>query len=187
MDGVNQISIKKYSLIALIFALCAAVVVPAIYFAVFHGPILEKQEAWGQFGDFLGGVLNPIFSFSSLMALLLTLYLQGKQTEVAVSTLIASEKESNAAKKELVNTSRLLTEIAADIRRSSNAANVSAELSALTATLSVLDGAGAREERIGGILAMNRREEIHVQRERIAQRVIELAQALSADGRNTSQ
>lgn len=184
MDNLNLSSLKKYSLIALLFASAAVLIVPLFYFIVFHGSLTDKQEVWGQFGDFLGGVLNPILSFLSLMALLLTLYLQGKQTDVAVNSLLASEKESNSAKAELVKTSNLLAEIAADIKRNSNAANLATELSALTATLAVLDGAGTREERVGGVLAMTRREEIHKQRERIANRVIELTENLPTESQN---
>ena len=35
-----------------------------IYFSVFDGDYSLKQEVWGQFGDFIGGTLNPIFSRS---------------------------------------------------------------------------------------------------------------------------
>ncbi len=36
----------------------------------------DKPEAWGVFGDFIGGVLNPILSFSTLIAVLYSLKIQ---------------------------------------------------------------------------------------------------------------
>jgi uncharacterized membrane protein len=39
----------------------------------------DQQQDWGLFGDFVGGVLNPIFAFLSLLALLLTVILQNKE------------------------------------------------------------------------------------------------------------
>lgn len=38
-----------------------------------------KPEDWGTFGDYVGGVLNPFFSFLALIALLLTINIQTLQ------------------------------------------------------------------------------------------------------------
>jgi hypothetical protein len=38
------------------------------YFKIFNGPFSAKQEVWGQFGDLVGGLLNPALSFYALMA-----------------------------------------------------------------------------------------------------------------------
>ncbi|MCG6153120.1 putative phage abortive infection protein [Leptospira bandrabouensis] len=43
----------------------------------------DKIETWGVFGDFIGGVLNPILSFSTLIAVLYSLKIQRDEfTEV---------------------------------------------------------------------------------------------------------
>lgn len=42
----------------------------------------EIRAAWGTFGDFMGGVLNPILSFLGLIALLFTIALQSKELEL---------------------------------------------------------------------------------------------------------
>lgn len=46
------------------------------YVSVFSTYVLNDQEKWGQFGDYFGGVLNPILSFFAFIALLVTLRTQ---------------------------------------------------------------------------------------------------------------
>lgn len=53
------------------------------YFRHFHSGFSSDQDVWGQFGDFLGGTLNPILSFLSLLALVFTVVLQARQLEIA--------------------------------------------------------------------------------------------------------
>lgn len=60
------------ALISLAFASMGAVFVAGI-----HGDWAEKN--WGTFGDFLGGVLNPVLTFLSFMALLFTIILQQRE------------------------------------------------------------------------------------------------------------
>ncbi|MCF8980007.1 hypothetical protein GIW46_17565 [Pseudomonas syringae] len=43
------------------------------YISVFSAHAVADHEKWGQFGDYFGGVLNPILSFCAFMALLFTL------------------------------------------------------------------------------------------------------------------
>jgi len=49
----------------------------AVFVVGVHGEWVEKN--WGTFGDFLGGVLNPILTFLSFMALLFTIILQQRE------------------------------------------------------------------------------------------------------------
>lgn len=46
------------------------------YRANFDGGLSEKREVWGQFGDFLGGTLNPILGFLTILILISTLKIQ---------------------------------------------------------------------------------------------------------------
>ncbi len=72
----------------------SVVVVIGCYLYYFHAhPITPNAEPWGQFGDFLGGVLNPIFGFLSMFALLVALVLQTVE-------LRASKEELKAAREE---------------------------------------------------------------------------------------
>ncbi|QYX54400.1 putative phage abortive infection protein [Pseudomonas sp. S07E 245] len=43
------------------------------YLTRFHSGLSDRQDAWGQFGDYFGGLLNPILSFCAFIALLVTL------------------------------------------------------------------------------------------------------------------
>ncbi|TBB81034.1 putative phage abortive infection protein [Rhizobium ruizarguesonis] len=60
------------ALLSLAFASMGGVFVVAV-----HAQAAEKN--WGTFGDFLGGVLNPVLTFLSFMALLFTIILQQRE------------------------------------------------------------------------------------------------------------
>lgn len=51
-----------------------------MYFSTFKYISLETA-VWGAFGDYIGGILNPIFAFLSFTALIITLLYQHKQLE----------------------------------------------------------------------------------------------------------
>lgn len=48
--------------------------VVGLYAANFGGQLSDSPDVWGQFGDYLGGVLNPFLSLIGLIGLALTLY-----------------------------------------------------------------------------------------------------------------
>jgi uncharacterized membrane protein len=79
-----------------IIAFIAAVFVVGMYIYNFSFSLSDKPEEWALFGDYLGGTLNPILSFLSLIAILITL---GYQV-----------KELNASTRELSNSSLALKE-----------------------------------------------------------------------------
>lgn len=49
-----------------------------MYFTTFKY-ITNDTAAWGAFGDYIGGLLNPVFAFLSFSALIVTLLYQNKQ------------------------------------------------------------------------------------------------------------
>lgn len=55
------------------------VVVLLNYFTQFPHVRSSDQAVWGQFGDYFGGVLNPLLSFAALVGLLVTLRSQQKE------------------------------------------------------------------------------------------------------------
>ncbi len=55
---------------------CAAL---AMYFLTFGYNVSTRQEIWAQFGDYVGGILNPIFAFVALIALLYTIVIQSRE------------------------------------------------------------------------------------------------------------
>lgn len=52
----------------------------------------SSQESWGQFGDFMGGILNPLFSIIGLGALLYTIRIQSVELKRSTKELKASAK-----------------------------------------------------------------------------------------------
>lgn len=84
-----------------IFAASFATLIFSMYFVKFHGELTSTQDAWGQFGDFVGGVLNPIFSLLALLALLATFSLQIKEFGI----LSQQREETNNALLEQQNAS----------------------------------------------------------------------------------
>lgn len=68
----------------------------SLYLMEFNNGFSNENSDWGTFGDFLGGTLNPIFGFLSLIALLLTIVLQSKELE---STRIELERSASAQEK----------------------------------------------------------------------------------------
>lgn len=67
-----------------IILLIVIAVVGLIYRSNFSGDsnvYSTSQEIWGQFGDYFGGTLNPIFGFASLAVLLYTLSVQKEELD----------------------------------------------------------------------------------------------------------
>lgn len=73
-------------LLSVAFALMGAVFVVAV-----HGQWTDKNL--GTFGDFLGGVLNPVLTFLSFMALLFTIILQQREIHAAKKDALELQKE----------------------------------------------------------------------------------------------
>jgi uncharacterized membrane protein len=59
----------------------AIVLVTFISFFILRFVVEIESQSLGTFGDFLGGSVNPILSFMSLIALLLTIILQNKELQ----------------------------------------------------------------------------------------------------------
>ncbi|MBE5147672.1 hypothetical protein HJ042_05980 [Vibrio parahaemolyticus] len=70
-------------------------------------PISHDPEKWGPFGDFFGGVLNPILAFISFLALLYTIYMQ----QVELSLTRAELERSVSAQQETASFAKSQNEI----------------------------------------------------------------------------
>lgn len=82
-------------------AVGAVLVVGGAYLINFWGvPISEKADVWGQFGDYLGGVLNPLFGFLSVLALLIALVLQMRELKLSRESLALSREELRLTREE---------------------------------------------------------------------------------------
>lgn len=83
--------VRKLLLVALVpLGLCALTYF--IRFGYFlKYPISANQGDWGTFGDFIGGVLNPIYGFLAFAGVVYTVLLQKDQIEIATTEQKLSE------------------------------------------------------------------------------------------------
>lgn len=97
------IRLWQYGLIVLGFALIAAYL---IYFGMVLGQIpATDAEKWGQFGDFIGGLLNPIVAFAAFYWLTQSVKIQKLElyeTKKALQEAAKAQKETAEAQKEAV-------------------------------------------------------------------------------------
>ncbi|ELT6557957.1 hypothetical protein ACS4XJ_13160 [Escherichia coli] len=57
-----------------------------------EGVLSEKTEVWGQFGDYVGGVVNPILSFVTIYLLIQSLGLQRDANDNLISEIKRQER-----------------------------------------------------------------------------------------------
>lgn len=95
------------------------------YFYKFNGALAEKQETWGQFGDFIGGTLNPLIALAALIALIKTIKLQAEElsnsSEQLKKTAAAMELQNKATSKQIFessffNLTKIFNEISRDLK-----------------------------------------------------------------------
>ncbi len=84
----------------LLVAVAAGVVITRAYF-IKYGEVPGDPASWGQLGDYLGGVLNPVFGFLSVFALLVALVLQTRELKLSRESLKATLKEQAESSKAL--------------------------------------------------------------------------------------
>lgn len=119
--------------LALIVAIASLVIVTVFvsYFIMFDGFLTARQDYWGQFGDFIGGTLNPILSFLTLMAIVLTVVLQHKQLEMSRVELDISRLELEATREELRRSAAAQEKSELALSKQATAMEISARISAI--------------------------------------------------------
>ena len=120
---------KMVRLLSLIVASAAAFLgaIYFLYFVEFHGGFSSNQEKWGQFGDFIGGTVNPVLSFLSLLALVFTVVLQTRQLENSREELLNSKEELKATRDELRKSTLAQSELAETANAQARYANISTQ------------------------------------------------------------
>ena len=72
-----------------------------IYYFKFNGPeFLNKPELWGSFGDYIGGILNPIISFCTLMIAYAVWKLQKEEMAATKNALEEQAKTAEQQRRE---------------------------------------------------------------------------------------
>jgi hypothetical protein len=51
------------------------------YYVEYFPDLVVKHDVWGQFGDFFGGILNPVFGFVSLILITVNLWVQDRNNQ----------------------------------------------------------------------------------------------------------
>lgn len=89
--GLLRIEFILGSIASAVFIVAAIAI--ALYIDTFGVQLAGKQETWGQFGDFLGGVMNPIVGCLSLALLVFALHLQNELLKETRAQLALSKIE----------------------------------------------------------------------------------------------
>jgi len=101
-------------------AVLAAIAVGGSYALFFFGESVSNDpEQWGQLGDYLGGVLNPVFGFLSVFALLVALVLQTRELKLSREALKLSHEELKATREEQAKSAEALASQNEAIRKQS--------------------------------------------------------------------
>jgi len=77
----------------LFLAFAALLSIPAYYFYIFSNIEAFTPEGFGQFGDYFGGVLNPVFSFFAIFLLIFSLKQQNDV--LAQQSIIIEQQEAS--------------------------------------------------------------------------------------------
>ena len=88
----NSLKLKKLNGLAWV-AIILFVITTSLYFYNFHGVFSTLKSDWGTFGDFMGGTLNPLFAFLSLIAIIYTISIQTQELEYSREELKATKEE----------------------------------------------------------------------------------------------
>lgn len=86
----NYLPIVAVTAISLII-----VIYLAKFFPIFGAQLSGDTAVWGQFGDYIGGTLNPILTFISVVLLIRSLTLQNEANDALKKELKNSEKTEN--------------------------------------------------------------------------------------------
>lgn len=98
----------KVTVGVVLFCLAAVASTVYLYYHKFGFGLWEKPSQWANLGDFFGGVLNPIFSFSSIVLLLLALIQNHKALSQNEDALRLNNEELRLTRDELNSSSQAL-------------------------------------------------------------------------------
>ena len=109
MGNIMSFLKKHKNIIGLIAFILLPLVTIGFYIRYFYKKdITQSPEIWGQFGDYMGGVINPIFGFISVVLLIYTirqqqeaLSLQREELQATREELARSAKAQEASEKAL--------------------------------------------------------------------------------------
>lgn len=119
-EYINK-NIWKILFLIVIAALIAIIVSLVIYNFHFNGNIVADSQRWGAFGDYFGGMLNPILSFLALIFLMITIILQNNELKISREELKLSREAQEKSVNALKEQAKILEEQLQLSKRASNA------------------------------------------------------------------
>jgi hypothetical protein len=136
--------IQAESLAVGVIATLAVVVLGILAANFWKSPLAHSMEQWGQFGDYMGGVLNPLVAFAALLLLARSIALQ--RTELAEARRVLGDQAQSAKlSAQLTGYSSMINSALAQIEiYQSNAEYILRQLQDATrdSTIFDLDGSG---------------------------------------------
>lgn len=102
VETVFDSTVNRIAGLMLLLAVACCIGVAYEYRKNFPGDVIATHEAWGQFGDFFGGTLNPILAMLSLFAILGALIIQSR--ELSHSTAALREQSDHLSLQAFENT-----------------------------------------------------------------------------------
>jgi uncharacterized membrane protein len=97
IDDLGQFNRRIRSVLVALFVV--ALLVVGFYFGRFRGE-LGNQEVFAQFGDYFGGVLNPMLGFATVALLIYSIRLQAKELRNTTEELRLTREEMEDATRE---------------------------------------------------------------------------------------
>jgi uncharacterized membrane protein len=98
----KEIELHWWIVNALLALPALLVILTLIFYGTkFPKPWAERQDVWGQFGDFFGGVLNPIIGWINLVVIALTFRYTVRTLQVSVDSVKVAQDQANVAQQHL--------------------------------------------------------------------------------------
>lgn len=95
----RESSVKTLAMAVSLLALLLLLGAVGLYVYFFGAELSNKQEVWGQFGDYLGGTVNPWLGFLTLLSVLYTLHLQRELLNDSKAQAMSAKEESAATRR----------------------------------------------------------------------------------------
>ncbi|MFM0607667.1 hypothetical protein PQR05_24360 [Paraburkholderia sediminicola] len=80
-------SSKNTMVVVVLVVLTSIFVTVSLYTFQFGTHLASQQETWAQFGDYFGGVLNPVFALLAFFGLLWSIVRQGTEFRISLESL----------------------------------------------------------------------------------------------------
>lgn len=178
LDAISSRRVRRALRFLVGSAIVLVVSVFAAYFLAFNNGISVNQEVWGQFGDFVGGTLNPILSFLSLLALVFTVTLQVHQLDIARAELKNSQSELLATREELRRSADAQHLTAMALNEQAKHTVISAKLAALSSALSVTSEAMVQARSEAAFLGHSPAQKLLERKEAITAEILNITEQL---------